>query len=191
MSDGESASAPADPEVSDEALMERYVSHGDRAAFEALFGRYAKRLHGLFMRQVGSREAANDLVQQTFLHFHRARADFQAGRAVRPWLYTIALNVRREHHRRRARKPEVSHDPIAHGEPAVGPSTSTRTDRLVRRALGELTEQQREVILLHYYEDLSFPEIADLVGASLSAVKVRAHRGYERLRAILGEDAGK
>jgi len=175
---------------SDEVLMERYVAHGDRAAFEALFARYAKRLHGLFLRQVGSRDAAADLVQQTFLHFHRARADFRSGRQVRPWLYTIALNVRREHHRRKGRKPEVSHDPLVHGEPSVAPSTTTRTDRLVRRALGELTEQQREVILLHYYEDLTFPEIADVLGASVSAVKVRAHRGYERLRALLGRDRG-
>ncbi|TNF24352.1 MAG: RNA polymerase sigma factor [Deltaproteobacteria bacterium] len=170
--------------------MERYVAHGDRAAFEAIFQRYAKRLHGLFMRQVGSREAAGDLVQQTFLHFHRARADFKGGRKVRPWLYTIALNVRREHHRKKGRKPEVAHDPVVHGEPTVGPSTSTRTDRLVRRALAELSEQQREVIVLHYYEDLSFPEIADLLGASVSAVKVRAHRGYERLREMLGDERG-
>lgn len=187
MSDGpdQPAGQGASGEASDEALMERYVAHGDRAAFEALFQRYAGRLHGLFMRQVGARDAAADLVQQTFLHFHRARADFTVGRAVRPWLYTIALNVRREHQRRRGRKPEVAHDPAVHGEPTVAPSTSSRTDRLVRRALAELTEQQREVILLHYYEDLSFPEIAELVGASLSAVKVRAHRGYERLRELL------
>lgn len=172
-------------EPTDEALMERYVNEGSRAAFEALFNRYAPRLHGLFARQVGSRGAASDLVQQTFLNFHRARHDFTLGRAVRPWLYTIALNVRREHHRQRGRKPEVALDPVVHGEPSVAPSTSTRTDRLMRRALMELPEQQREVILLHYFEDLGFNEIAELVGASLSAVKVRAHRGYERLRASL------
>ena len=177
----------AAPEPSDEALMERYVVGGERAAFEALFRRYAPRLHGFFLRQAGAREVANDLVQQTFLHVHRARADFALGRSVRPWIYTIALNVRREHQRRRHRKPEVSHDPVAHGVPSVAPSTSSRTDRLVQRALQQLNPQQREVILLHYYEDLSFPEIAELVGASLSAVKVRAHRGYERLRELLGE----
>ncbi len=173
-------------ELSDEELMERYVLQDSRAAFEELFRRYAGRLNGMFMRHIGSPDVAGDLVQQTFMHFHRARKDFSLGRAVRPWLYTIALNCRREHGRRRARKKEVSLDPIAHGEPAVGPSTSTATDRLVQRALQGLTEQQREVIVMHYYEDLSFPEISQIVGASLSAVKVRAHRGYERLRDVLG-----
>jgi RNA polymerase sigma-70 factor (ECF subfamily) len=175
-------------ELDDEALMERYVKGGSRAAFEELFRRYAGRLQGLFLRQIGKPDVAADLVQQTFLHFHRARRDFTLGRPVRPWIYTIALNVRREHVRRRGRRPEVFLDPIVHGEPEVAPDTTSPSDRLVRRALVQLTEQQREVILLHWYEELSFPEIADLLGASLSAVKVRAHRGYEKLRKLLTDD---
>ena len=174
-------------EPTDEELMKRYVKRGDRAAFEALFSRYAGRLQGMFMRHIGNRDVANDLVQQTFMHFHRARKDFNLDRTVRPWIYTIALNVRREHMRRRARKKEVSLDPIVHGEPSIDPATTTQTDRLVQRALQQLTDQQREVIVLHYYNDLSFPEISKIVGASLSAVKVRAHRGYEKLRKILKE----
>jgi RNA polymerase sigma-70 factor (ECF subfamily) len=56
----------------------------------------------------------------------------------------------------------------------------------MRRALQQLPEEQREVILLHWFEDLPFAEVAAIVGASVPAVKVRAHRGYERLRATLG-----
>lgn len=178
-------------ERTDEELMAAYVGEGSRAAFAELFRRYADRLHGLFMRFIGSPDAASDLVQQTFLHFHRARADFTLGRPVRPWLYTIALNVRREHLRWRSRKKETSLDPLVHGEPTAEPQASTASERLVQRALAELTEQQREVIFLHYYDDLSFPEIADLLGASLSAVKVRAHRGYEKLREVLGVTPGR
>lgn len=172
---------------SDEELMALYVRDGDKGAFKAIFGRYSRRLYGLFMRSVGSEATANDMVQQTFLHLHRARNDFRQGAKLRPWLYTIAINVRREHFRRRARKPETCFDPVVHGEPSVGPDASTATDRLVRRALAELVDDQREVILLHWYEDLSFPEIAELVGASVSAVKVRAHRGYVKLRALLSD----
>ncbi|MCB9730698.1 MAG: RNA polymerase sigma factor [Deltaproteobacteria bacterium] len=168
--------------------MERYVAAGDRRAFEELFRRYGARLHGFFLRSVASTTEAADLVQQTFLHFHRARRDFRHGALVRPWLYTIAINVRRELFRRRSRKPETSFDPVVHGEPTSEPETTTARDRLVRRALGELPEQQREVILLHWYEELSFPEIAEMLGASVSAVKVRAHRGYKLLRDRLGED---
>lgn len=169
----------------DEELMERYVVAGDKAAFNELFKRYAGRLTAFFMRSIASRTDATDLVQQTFLHFHRARADFTLGRLVRPWLYTIAINVKREYFRRRGRKPETQLDPIKHGEPSRQADVTTPERRAVRRALLELPEGQREVIVLHWYQELSFPEIADLLGASVSAVKVRAHRGYNKLRAML------
>ena len=175
--------------VTDEVLMRRYVQEGDRAAFQTLFQRYGGRLHGFFLRSLRSPTEASDLVQQTFLHFHRARADFREGAPVRPWLYTIAVNVKREFFRRRKRKPETSLDPVVHGEPSREPDASTALQRRVQRALSELPDAQREVIVLHWYEGLSFPEISELVGASVSAVKVRAHRGYNRLRELLG-DAG-
>lgn len=178
----------SEPEVTDEELMRRYVTAGDASAFEALFSRYASRLHGLFLRSAGTRDLAADLVQKTFLHVHRARNDFQLGRPFRPWIYTIALNVRREAARKRARSREVAVSTDDLREPSVAPEASSATDRLVQRALTQLNEGQREVILLHWYEGLSFPEIAEMLNASVSAVKVRAHRGYGELRRILGED---
>ncbi|MFT7518884.1 MAG: RNA polymerase sigma factor (sigma-70 family) [Kiritimatiellia bacterium] len=173
-------------EATDEELMERYVARGDRAAFEQIFRSYAPRLHGLFRRSTGSEAKAQDLVQQTFLHVHRARRDFRRGAKLRPWLFAIAMNVRREHFRKRGRAEEVSLDYDRHGEPAQAPDASTASERAVRRALERLPEAQREVVLLHYYEDMSFGEVAKAVGASRSAVKVRAHRAYKVLRDILG-----
>ncbi len=69
--------------------------------------------------------------------------------------------------------------------PAQPPSVSTPTDRVVRRALEQLGPGQRDVLLLHWYEDLSFAEIGDALGISTSAAKVRAHRAYKLLRKIL------
>ena len=171
-------------EPSDEALMRAYVQQGDRSAFEALFRRYAGRLLGYFSRTAGPAHA-QDMLQKTFLHVHRARHDFRDGAPVRPWIFAIAANVRREHWRRRGRKPETALDPDRH-VPAVEPSTSSPTDRAVRRALEQLPEGQREVVVLHWYEGLTFSEVSRMVGASPSAVKVRAHRAYKQLRAILG-----
>jgi len=175
-------------EETDEQLMRRYVQSDDRGAFEALFRRYAPRLTGFFMRSVNDRTVANDLVQQTFLHFHRARKDFRIDAKVKPWLYTIAINVRRELFRRRYRKPETQYDVEKHPEPSVAPDASTAQQRTVRRAMAELSDSQREVVLLHWYEGWTFREISEMVGASHSAVKVRAHRAYKVLRDILGED---
>lgn len=165
--------------------MEAYARRGERRAFEVLFRRYAPRLLGLFRRSTGNDALAQDLVQQTFLHLHRARRDYRTGKKFRPWLFAIAMNVRREHFRRRQRRQETPLDPARHGEPAQAPEASTPTERVVRRALQQLPEAQREVVLLHYYEGLSMQEVAQAVGASRSAVKVRAHRAYKVLRDIL------
>ncbi|MCB9762590.1 MAG: sigma-70 family RNA polymerase sigma factor [Alphaproteobacteria bacterium] len=173
---------------SDDALMARYSQTGERACYEALFRAWAPRLNSYFLRHVGDPNRAQDMVQLTFLHVHRARKDFRAGSPFRPWVYTIAANVRRQHFRRKARKPEAAWDPDRHREPAVGPDASTAEQRLVRRALAQLPDGQREVVLLHWYEGLGFKEIAEIVGASHSAVKVRAHRAYQALRELLDAD---
>ncbi len=174
-------------EESDEDLMRRYVEDGDRHAFEALYHRHARRVLGVFRRAGCDDTLSKDLLQQTFLHLHRARRDFDLSRRLTPWLLTIALNVRREHFRRRGRRPEEPLDDERHREPKVDPDTSTASDRLVRRALAALPANQREVIELHWFEGLSFAEVAEAVGASRSAVKVRAHRGYNALRTALGD----
>lgn len=170
--------------------MLRYARDADRSAFEDLFRRYAPRLLGLFKRSTLNDALAHDLVQVTFLQVHRARRDYRSGAPVRPWLFAIAMNARRDHFRRASTRRETPVEAGDHAEPAQAPDASTATERVVRRALAELPEAQREVVLLHYYEGLSMAEVATAVGASRSAVKVRAHRAYQVLRDILGGTDG-
>lgn len=163
--------------------MDRFIQ-GDRRAFDALFQRYGQAIHGYLLRMVGSEAAAEDLVQTTFLSLVRARDRFKPGSAFKPWLYAIATNAARDQHRRR--RPE---EPLEEGASAEVTDPLARNDPFerdaVRAALQQLPENQRVPIVLHRYEGLSFAEIAEAVGASESAVKVRAHRGYERLRQLL------
>jgi RNA polymerase sigma-70 factor (ECF subfamily) len=174
---------------SDEQLMSAYVS-GDAAAFRVIFERYAPVLLRAMLRELYVREEANDLVQQTFLQLHRARADFDAGQKLKPWLFTIAMNLKREYFRRKKRRPERSLDIESTSEPAVAALGAARVDaqRTLARVLADLPPDQREVIELHWFDGLDFPEVAQVVGASVSAVKVRAHRGYVRLRQALGDE---
>jgi RNA polymerase sigma factor (sigma-70 family) len=175
---------------SDEQLMAAYIA-GDSAAFRAIFERYAPLLMRAMLRELYVREEANDLVQQTFLQLHRARADFDASQKLKPWIFTIAMNLKREYFRRKKRRPERSLDAESAPEPAVGARGAERVEaqRTLAQVLGTLPPDQREVIELHWFDGLEFPEVAQVVGASVSAVKVRAHRGYVRLRAALGDDA--
>lgn len=171
---------------SDEELMAAYV-RGDAAAFRELFERYAPLLLGVLGHQLRRKADAEDLVQQTFLQLHRARYDFRDGARLRPWVFTIALNLKREYFRRAARKPEVPLDSERIEAPRVAPRGQEQAEASdeVRFAFASLPEDQREVIALHWLAGIPLPEVAELVGASLSAVKVRAHRGYAAMRRAL------
>jgi RNA polymerase sigma factor (sigma-70 family) len=172
-------------ERSDEQLMAAYRA-GDQAAFRELHARWAPRIERLLRRDVVRVEDARDLVQQTFLQLHRARHDFRADARLQPWLFTIALNLKRQHFRRLSRRPEASvADAGAEASPQDRDPDARIDDAHVRAALNALPEAQRDVILLHWFEGLSFPEVAEIVGAKVSAVRVRAHRGYARMRELL------
>jgi len=173
---------------SDEELMARFCQ-GDAAAFDALFQRYSRPMHGYLTRVTGSASAAEDLVQLTFLSLVRARGRFQEGSRVKPWLYAIATNAARDHQRRNRRPEELTEEgelPAAVAADTPGPR-DTGLERTVQRALEMLPEGQRIPIMLHRFEGMSFAEIAESMGLTESAVKVRAHRGYARLRELLAE----
>jgi len=170
--------------------MAAYIA-GDKAAFRELFRRYAPLLQRAMARDLRSPEEANDLVQQTFLHLHRSRLDFEPGRKLKPWIFTIALNLKREYFRRSKRRYETSLEDDRVAEPFEGPRGQERSDaaRETARALQALPAEHREVIELHWFAGLSFPEVAEVVGSTVAAVKVRAHRGYVALRERLGDVA--
>jgi RNA polymerase sigma factor (sigma-70 family) len=160
---------------------------GDSSAFREIYSRYSPVLYRMMLRDLRRPEEARDLVQQTFLQLHRARNDFDPNQRLRPWIFTIAMNLKREHFRRVKRRPEspLEGDALERvPDPGAGDERVDAT-RALRQGLGELPPDQREVIELHWFEGLPFSEVAQVVGASLSAVKVRAHRGYTRLRHLL------
>jgi RNA polymerase sigma-70 factor, ECF subfamily len=165
----------------------RQFCRGEARAFDALFERYARPLNRYLARLVGA-SAADDLTQATFLSVVRARGRFRDGARVKPWMYAIATNAARDWMRRQ-RPEDLSSD----GElPNVADTAESvmrdlGLERTVATALEQLTGSQREAILLHKFEGMSFAEIADSLGVTESTVKVRAHRGYEKLRVLLAD----
>jgi RNA polymerase sigma-70 factor (ECF subfamily) len=153
--------------------------------FQQLVDRYYAPLYRFGLSLSGNVDAASDLVQQTFLQIHRARNDFDLGRRLKPWVYTIALNLKREYLRGRKRRPTQPLDQSPEpGVDAVDPEREDRA-RALRRVLSGLPAQQREVIELHWFDELSFQEVGQALGISTTAAKVRAHRGYVRLKEAL------
>ena len=174
--------------LSDEELMARYVD-GENSALRVLFDRYASVITRIMARGMATQADTGDLVQKTFLQLHRARYDFRAGAKLRPWLMTIAMNVKRQHLRSLSRRREDVHELDDQTTPTSAPYDPELKEKRqqVRMALATLSDSMREVIELHWFEDLSFPEVAQITGASLSAVKVRAHRAYAKMRTQLEE----
>jgi len=169
----------------DEELMDRFC-HGEHAAFEALFARHAGRVQGFLARMVRDGPLAEDLLQTTFLSVIRARGRYEPGTPVVPWLLTIAANAARDalrHHRHveafsKERPGEASAVLPGVGDPGLR--------KQLEEALQQLPADQREAVLLSKVEGWSFEEIAALQGGSVGAARLRAHRGYEKLRALLG-----
>jgi RNA polymerase sigma factor (sigma-70 family) len=182
----------------DEDLLRR-VGAGDDQAFRELFGRYATVAHALAFRLVRQAQVAEEIVQEAFLSVwrHPDRYDVARG-SVRSWLMGTVHHravdaVRREQaQRRRAEQasglgPGVIEDPI---DDVVAAIDLPRERKLVRAALGELPEEQREVIQRMYFEGLSQSQIAERTGLPLGTVKSRTLLAMRRLRAHLGEGSG-
>ena len=178
-------------EVELNAAMDRYAS-GDAGAFASLHRGLYPRLHAFLLRMTSSGALADDLVQETFLRMHRARASFARGGAVVPWAYAIARNVHHDHaraarYRRTERLPSdpgaAPTDERADVESAAIAAEAART---VERVLHGLPPAQREAFVLLRYEGLSVADAAAVLGTTVSAVKLRAFRAYEALRAELG-----
>lgn len=167
--------------------MSAYVA-GEARAFEELFSRYAPRLLKVLARDLSRPEEARDLLQQTFLQVHRARRDFDTTQTFRPWVFTIALNLKREHLRWRKRRPEDSRDVTRLDQPTAGGQARAEAARDLEKALRQLSDEQGEVIALHWLGGLSFEEVAHCLGITPSAAKLRAHRGYGKLRSALGAE---
>jgi RNA polymerase sigma factor (sigma-70 family) len=173
----------AGPDATDEALMAAFCA-GHEGAFETLFGRHAEPIRRLALRLTGDRALAIDLTQTTFLSVVRGRGRFRPGSLFKPWLYAIAMNALRDH-RRRARREVLDKAGVL---PEGSYEASWRDhglEREVHGALARLPPEQREAVVLHQFEGFSFHEIAQMLEVTETAVKVRAHRGYERLRALL------
>jgi RNA polymerase sigma-70 factor (ECF subfamily) len=173
--------------------MDRYAA-GDEAAFSALYDAIAPRLHGFLIRQLRDRSHAEDVLQNTMLHIHCARASYVSGAEVVPWAFAIARNLVIDAHRRRRTRREVALDDAdgAGDRPSIEPSPdetarSHEAAQTIARVLATLPEPQRLAFELLKYDGLSLAEAADVLGASIGAVKVRAHRTYEALRAALAK----
>lgn len=170
--------------------MERYA-RGDEAAFAEVYDALAPRLYAFLLRQTRSEARAKDVLQQTMLKIHLARGTFIDGAAVLPWAYAIARRLWIDQTRRGRREVSAEPDADAPATDQIAPDDAAYAGELgarIRNALAKLPENQRVAFQLVKEEELTIAEAAAVLGASESAVKLRAHRAYLALREELGSE---
>jgi RNA polymerase sigma-70 factor (ECF subfamily) len=164
----------------------RRVARRDPNAFEALYRRFARPVFGLALRRLGDRMRAEDAVQETFAAVWRSARTYKPERgAGAPWLYAVARNAIVDRSRGRSDVPEEIPDAPS---TELGPDERAEASYVswrVHRALEDLPENEREVIELAYYGNLSQSEVADFLNIPLGTVKTRTRSGLSRLADLL------
>lgn len=162
---------------------------GDAAAYDKLLAELLPRLRQYIRRRVFDVNAQEDVVQNVFLSLHRARHTYRAERPFSPWLYAVARNAVIDYTRSRGRRlgRELSLEADAVVEPVAAPVDPHADDLALEliEALKALPDNQREAVTLIHLEGLSVAEASERAAVSKSALKVRAHRGYRALHALL------
>lgn len=168
-----------------------------QGAFETLVVRYQHRLLGVMVHLVGRVEEAEDLTQEVFLRVYRARKGYRPRARFSTWLFTIANNLALNHLRSKGRRPVVSMGGEDSGSQTFAPASERALARegtpsaqlrkvelseVVRDALAVLGEDQKLAVLLNKFEEMSYTEIAEVMGRSEAAVKSLLARARNSLR---------
>jgi RNA polymerase sigma-70 factor (ECF subfamily) len=182
----------------DEDLLHR-ISRGQRQAFEVLLRRYERELYGYLRRYLGDAILAEDVFQNTFLQLYIKSGQYERGRPVRPWLYTIATHQAIDAMRRNARHQAVSLERNAkeaedcelhtlltmlrtEGPSPLETASAQERKEMVRASVDALPDFLRKVLVLTYYQGLKYREAADVLGIPVGTVKSRLHAALVKLQ---------
>ena len=181
-------------QLTDEQLMARAKADND-AAFEELYRRFARRLKGFFFLQLGgNEELAADATHDVFLRAYEARNRYQEGKNVSTWLFTIAYNICRNHYRSNAYETQLlatlDAEPISEEQIEVQLDAAALDDALAQ-VLSELPPPLHQLFSLHYQEELTIPQVAEIAGIPEGTVKSRLHKTMNIIRKKLKQYENK
>ena len=180
------------PTISDNDLLQRHLD-GDARAFAALVERYRAELFAFLARFTGDAALADDIFQETFLQLHLSAGVFDMSRRLKPWLFTIAANKARDALRSRTRHPAAPLDAaLPGGETATFadliPSNipapdetvlNLETRRIVQSIVNDMPESLRTVIVLCYFHEFAYKDIAEMLDLPLGTIKSRIHTAVQ------------
>jgi RNA polymerase sigma-70 factor (ECF subfamily) len=182
----------------DDAQLMDAVQQDNPMAFRVLVERYKKKAYFTALKLVGDPDDAYDLSQEAFIRVYNARRRYDKSHPFYAWFYTILRNLARNHIRKRSvrleyaartkrmrkRNTEVSESPECIAE-------ADEAKTAVWHAIGKLSYEHREIIILRHFEDMSYDEIAKLLGIAVGSVMSRLYYARRKLRELLGEEYGR
>ncbi len=181
-----------------ERLLAQKASGGDRAAYGQLYEQYIDRIYRYIFFKVSDRSTAEDLASQTFMKAWDAIGDYEwRNHPFGAWLFRIAHNLVVDHHR--ARRDHVALDDASPQLERKASGTETRPESVlaemltldrVRHAIGRLTEEQQQVLVLRFFEGLDTSEVAELMGKRRGAIRGLQFRALSALRELLHREQG-
>ena len=171
-----------------EAEIVARVLKGDRQAYALLVEEYKSPIYNLAYRMTGNSEDADDLTQETFIRAYQYLWRYDTSKKFFTWLYTLALNLIRNHFKKNKynkSSEELSANLLADKNPS--PETELIETQEISVYLLRLEDESRALLIMKFHQGLTFEEIAQITGKSISAVKMRIYRGLEKLKELLKE----
>jgi RNA polymerase sigma-70 factor, ECF subfamily len=165
------------------------VLKGDRQAYAMLVDAYKSPIYNLAYRMTGSSDDADDLTQETFIRAYQYLWRFDTSRKFFTWLYSLALNLIKSHLQKKNKYQKSSEELNAHflSDKNPSPETELMETQEIDVYLLRLEHESRAMLLMKFYQGLTFEEIAQITGKSLSAVKMSVYRGLEKLKDLMSK----
>jgi len=164
-------------------LIDRCKS-GQAGAFDALIDLYGNRCFGFFYRLSGNREIAEDLLSELFVKLITKMGSFDGG-SFDHWLFTIAGNLFKDHLRSRYRQQKLIEARAREIPPEPDKERSDERSDHLQQALGRLDPETSELIMMRFYADLSFKELAEKRNEPIGTTLCKIHRGLKKLRELM------
>lgn len=169
--------------LTDEEIMLQ-IAAGKLDMLTILFDRYNVRIYNFFMKMNHNKMVSEDLTQDVFLKIIRYRTSYKNGNFA-AWIYTIARNIFSSHYQKtkKERSNVIDDDKIGSNETLASESNQEELEHL-QKALQKLSNSDRELIVMHRFQEIKYEQIAQIINSNENAVKVKVHRALKKLKEI-------
>ena len=175
--------------LTDEELM-LAVANGNLDMMSILFDRYHIRIYNFFNKMVRNKMVSEDLTQDVFIKILKYRTSYKSGNFA-SWIYTVARNIFSTYYQKikKERSNIIEDNKVSSEEILITESNKEELDHL-QRAMLQLNNTDRELIVMHRYQEIKYGQIAEIIGSNENAVKVKVHRALKKLKDIYFKTAG-